>query len=137
MKKFAIIILLLMCTDVIAAWSKLEDAQVKGVTVYADIGKIHNKGISKVKMRHMLNFHSKDVANTGRAYQSVKAFVEYNCDEEHYRVLASSMHTGPMGTGKVVRFVSDAKYWEPVESNTLEETLWKLACDKRSITRHD
>ena len=137
MKKLTIIMLLFMCTNVMAAWSKLEDTHAAGVTVYADIGKIRNKGMPKVKMRHLINFQNKDITNSGHAYLSVKALVEYNCDEEHYRVLASSMHTGPMGTGEVVSFISDAKHWEPVESNTLEETLWKVACDKPSITRHD
>lgn len=137
MKKLAIVILLLMCTSVMAAWSKLEVTQIAGATVYADVGKIRNKGMSKVKMRHLISFQHKDKTSSGHAYQSVKALVEYNCDEEHYRVLASSMHTGIMGTGEIVSFVSDAKLWEPVESNTLEEVLWKVACDKPHITQHD
>ncbi|MGZ8984616.1 MAG: surface-adhesin E family protein [Methylotenera sp.] len=137
MKKITIIILSLMCTNVMAAWTKLETTHDARVTVYADIGKIRNKGTNRVKMRHLINFQNKDITSSGHAYQSVKALVEYNCEEEHYRVLASSMHTGTMGTGEVVNFISDAKHWEPVEYNTLEEMLWKVACDKQSITKHD
>ncbi|MGB7816855.1 MAG: surface-adhesin E family protein [Methylotenera sp.] len=138
MKKLTIIILSLVCTNVMAAWTKLESTHDARVTVYADIGKIRNRGMmSKVKMRHLLNFQNKEITSSGRAYQSRKELVEYDCDKEHYRVLASSQHTGIMGSGKVVSFTSYTKQWQPVETNTLEEKLWKVACDKQSITQHD
>jgi len=137
MKKLMLIMLSLLCTDVMAAWTELEGTPDAGVTVYADIGKIRNKGMSRVKMRHLLNFQNKEITGSGKTYLSRKELVEYNCDEEHYRVLAFSLHTGSMGSGKVVSFSSDTKQWQPVESITLEETLWKVACDKQNITQHD
>lgn len=118
-----IIMLSLLCTDVMAAWTKLESTHDAGVAVYADIGKIRNKGTNKVKMRHLLNFQNKEITSSGHAYQSRKELVEYDCDNEHYRVLASSQHTGIMGSGKVVSFSSYIKQWQPVETNTLEEIL--------------
>ncbi len=137
MKKLTILILSLICTNVMAAWTQLESTLDAKVAVYADIGKIKNKGMSKVKMRHLLNFQNKEIATSGRAYQSRKELVEYDCEEEHYRVIATSEHAGVMGSGKVVSFSSDTKQWQAVEFNTLEETLWKVACDKQSITNHD
>lgn len=129
--------MLLMCTDVMAAWTKLEDAHVDGITVYADVGKIRNKGKEKVKMQHIINFQNKETAASGHQYQSRKELVEYDCVEEHYRVLASSLYKDRMGHGKIVSFNSDARQWEPVEFNTLEETLWKIACDAPKISQHD
>lgn len=120
-----------------ATWTKLEDTHAVGITVYADTSKIRNKDVEKVKMRHLINFQNKVLSKTGRAYLSRKELVEYNCEEEHYRVISSSLHTGPMGSGKVVGYSSDAKQWEPVEFNTLEETLWKTACRKPKIMQHD
>lgn len=137
MKKLMIIMLSLLCTDAMAAWTKLDGTHDAGIAVYADIGKIRNKGMIKVKMRHLLNFQNQEINSSGHIYQSRKELVEYDCDKEHYRVLASSEHTSIMGTGKVVGFSSHIKQWQPVESNTLEETLWKVACDKPSITQHD
>lgn len=137
MKIIAILILSLMCTNVMAAWTKLENTRDATASVYADIGNIRNKGMSKVKMRHLISFHNKEMTNSGREYQSRKALVEYDCENEHYKVLASSQLSGSMGSGKVVDFTSLSKQWQPVEYDTLEEVLWKVACDKQSISKHD
>lgn len=137
MKKLTVIFLSLVCSNVMAAWTKLEDTHAVGITVYADTGKIRHKGADKVRMRHLVNFQNKVITSTGHAYLSRKELVEYNCEEEHYRVISSSLHSGSMGSGKVVGFSSDAKQWEPVEFNTLEETLWKVACSKPKIMQHD
>jgi hypothetical protein len=120
-----------------AAWTRLESNLDTKVAVYADIGKIRNKGMSKVKMQHLLNFQNKEITSSGRAYQSKKELAEYDCEEEHYRVIATSEYAGVMGSGKVVSFSNDTKQWQAVEFNTLEETLWKVACDKQSISNHD
>lgn len=137
MKKLSMLLLLLICTNVMAAWIELKDIHIDGITVYVDIGKIHNRGSNVAKMQHVINYKNKEISSNGVEYLSIKELVEYNCEEEHYRVLASSMHSEPMGEGKVVGFSSDAKHWEPVEFETLEESLWKVACDKSSITHHD
>lgn len=137
MEKLTIIMLLLLCTNAKAEWSKIEDTNTLGATIYADLGKIKNKGMSKVRMQHLINFHQKETDTFGRAYLSRKELVEYNCDEEHYRVLAFSLYTSNMGKGRVLNFSSDTKQWYPVELNTLEEALWKAACSKKHITQHD
>ncbi len=137
MKRITILILSLMCTNVMAAWTKLESTLDARAAVYADIGKIRNKGMSKVKMRHLINYHNKEKTSSGRVYQSRKELVEYDCDNEHYRILAASQYAGVMGSGKVVGFTSYSKQWQPVEYDTLEEMLWKVACDKQSISQHD
>ncbi|MDD2932596.1 MAG: hypothetical protein PHO76_01790 [Methylotenera sp.] len=137
MKKITIIMLLLMSTNVMAAWTKLESEHTPAVTVYVDIGKIRHVGVNNVRMQHLMNFKNEVKNSSGRAYLSSKELVEYNCNEEHYRVIASSLYVRRMGQGKVVSFSSDVKQWQPVEFNTLEESLWKAACGKPSISQHD
>lgn len=137
MKKLTIITLLLVCTNAMAELSEIAGTHTAGVTIYVDLGKIRNKGAEKVKMRHVIDYQNTEFDSDGHAYLSRKELVEYNCEEEHYRVLASSMHTGHMGKGKATGFTSDARQWQPVESETPEETLWKVACDKKEISQHD
>jgi len=42
----------LMCTNVMAEWTKLENTLDAKTVVYADIGKIRNKGMSKEKRKY-------------------------------------------------------------------------------------
>ena len=137
MKKITMLMLLLMCSNALAELSKIEGTHATGVTIYVDLGKIHHRGAEKVKMRHVIDYQNEETDSHGHKYLSRKELVEYHCAEEHFRVLASSMHTAHMGKGKVTGFVSDARQWQPVESNTPEETLWKMACDQKSLSQHD
>ena|GEM_PF-2853816 len=41
-----------MCTNVMAEWTKLENTLDAKTVVYADIGKIRNKGMSKEKRKY-------------------------------------------------------------------------------------
>jgi len=54
-----------MCTNVMAAWTKLENTLDAKAVVYADIGKIRNKGMSNVKMRHLNNYYNKEMTSSG------------------------------------------------------------------------
>jgi len=137
MKKITMLILLFICSNAVAELSKIEGMHAAGVSIYVDLNKIRNRGAEKVKMRHVIDYQNEETDSHGHKYLSRKELVEYNCEEEHFRVLASSMHTAHMGKGKATGFTSDAKQWQPVESGTPEESLWKVACDKKSITQHD
>lgn len=137
MKKITMLILLFMCNSAMAELSEVKGTHAKGVAIYVDLGKIRHRGAEKVKMRHVIDYQNEETDSHGHQYLSRKELVEYNCEEEHFRVLASSMHTAHMGKGKATGFISDARQWQPVESNTPEESLWKVACDKKSLTKHD
>lgn len=64
-------------------------------------------------------------------FLSMKAYVEYDCEEAQYRPRALSAHSGPMGTGGVVyTFNSDAQ-WSPVPPESNVEITWKFACKKK------
>ncbi|MGB2833720.1 MAG: surface-adhesin E family protein [Methylotenera sp.] len=137
MKKLTILILSLMCSNVMAAWTQLEDSHEVGITAYANKGKIRSVGLNKVTMSHLLDFKNKQKTSSGLTYQSIKQVVEYDCDEEHFRSHATAIFAGPMGSGKVVTSIGYSKQWQPIESNTLEATLWEAACNKQRVTKHD
>ena len=137
MKKITMLMLLFICSDAMAELSKIEGTHAPGVSIYVDLSKIRHRGAEKVKMRHVIDYQNEETDSHGHKYLSRKELVEYHCEEEHFRVLASSMHTAHMAKGKVTDFISDARQWQPVESGTPEETLWKVACDKKSLSQHD
>ena len=137
MKKITILVLLLMCTNVMAAWTQLEDSHESGIVAYADKGKIRNMGLNKVTMPLLLDFQNKERTSSGSLYQSIKELVEYDCYEEHYRVHATLVYTDVMGNGKVVSTSGFSKQWQPIESNTLEAALWETACNKQRVMKHD
>ena len=134
---FPVLILLFICNNALAELSKIESTHAAGVSIYVDLNKIRHRGAEKVKMRHVIDYQNEETDHHGHKYLSRKELVEYNCVEEHFRGLASSMHTAHMGKGKTTGFISDARQWQPVESGTPEESLWKVACNKKSITQHD
>ncbi|MDZ4140792.1 MAG: hypothetical protein U1C48_02175 [Methylotenera sp.] len=97
MKKLTILVLSLMSASVMAASTQLEDSHEAGIVAYADKGKIRTVGLNKVTMPHVLDFQNKEKTSSSLIYQSIKEVVEYNCDEEHYRVHATAMFAGSMG----------------------------------------
>ena len=137
MKKLLIIIFSLMCTSVMAAWTQLENRYEAGFVAYADKDKIRNIGLNKVTMPHLLDFQNKEKNSSELTYQSIKEIVEYDCDEEHYRVHATAMYTDSMGIGKIVTTSGYSQEWQPIESDTLEAALWETACNKPRVTKHD
>lgn len=137
MKKLTILVLSLMSTNVIAAWTQLENSHESGIVAYADKGKIRNIGLNKVIMPLLLDFQNKEKTSSGLKYQSIKQVVEYDCEEEHYRVHATATYPDTMGRGKIVTSSGYSKQWQPIESNTLEAALWATACNKQRIMKHD
>ncbi len=137
MKKITILVLSLMCTDVMAAWTQLENSHESGIVAYADKSKIRNIGLNKVTMPLLLDLQNREKTSTGLIFQSIKQFVEYDCEEEHYRVHATATYTGTMGHGKIVTSSGYSQQWQPIESNTLEATLWQTACNKQRVMKHD
>lgn len=137
MKKLTIIILSLLSTNVMAAWTQLEDSHEAGIVAYANKDKIRTVGFNKVTMPHLLDFKNKEKTSAGLAYQSIKQVLEYDCDEEHYRVHATAIYTDLMGKGRIVTSTGYDQQWQPIESNTLEAELWQTACNKQRVMKHD
>lgn len=137
MKKLTILVLSLMSANVMAAWTQLEDSHEAGIVAYADKGKIRNIGLNKVTMPLLLDFQNKEKTSSGLTYQSIKQVVEYDCDEEHYRVHATAIYKDAMGSGKIVSTLGYSQQWQPIEANTLEAVLWGTACNKPRVMKHD
>jgi hypothetical protein len=67
----------------------------------------------------------------GDSFLSSKSQHEYDCAEELDRLIAFIRLSGNMGSGTVVFSNSDEQQWEPVQPNSIGETLWTFACAKK------
>lgn len=121
------LLVLLSSGPAYAEWVQI-DTTDEGMSTYVDPTTIRRKG-DLVKMWHM--FDEKIADNfRGSTFLSIRAQNEYDCAEERSRRLASSYHSGNMGSGKVVA-TSDESKWASVAPRSVGQALWAFACDKQ------
>ena len=130
MKKILVLLLLMVSTNIFAEWTRVDSNDPAGITAYVDYGTIKRKG-NKVKMWGLFDFKTvQEVA--GKKYLSVMSRNEYDCEEETSRLLDFHYHSGNMRQGVAV--LSDTNIKDEPESispESIDETLFKIACDKK------
>jgi hypothetical protein len=122
-----IIFLFLSSAPAYAEW--VEVGITDEATVYADPDTIRRKG-DLVKMWYLHDFKTTQTI-LKKSYLSSRSQAEYDCTEDRHRALASTSFSGNMGSGKVRSSYSIKGKWEPVSPDTITQTLWKVACDKK------
>jgi surface-adhesin protein E len=100
-----------------------------GMTAYADPDTIRRKG-EMVKMWSLFDFQIMQYVE-GIPSLSKKGHSEYDCAEERLRLLALEEYSGNLGKGKVVYSDAIEQPWKPVVPRSVDQALWKLACDKK------
>jgi hypothetical protein len=127
---FLIILLVLCSAPAYAEWV-LVDKGKNGVTVYVNPDTIRRK-VEMVTMWVLFDFNMANTIGDNQSYLSLKEKIEYDCDGERGRILTLTHFSDHMGTGKVVYIDADehkAK-WQPVQPDSFNHTLWKVACGK-------
>lgn len=125
-----ITLLVLSSGPAYAEWVAIDSSDVRGgFTTYADPDTVRRKG-NLVKMWTLRDFKTRQ-NNGGSSYLSTKALDEYDCTEEQYRKLAFYMYPGQMGASETDYMSTDPGKWTPVVPNSVGETMWKVACDKK------
>jgi hypothetical protein len=131
MKKLLLTILLaLISTNAIAAWSLLELGQdEKGAfSVSFDKASIKQSGKNK-KIWILYNYGEKPLDEiVGEKYLSVKTLYEVNCKEQKIREVNSIYYTAPLGSGLLF---ADRKYnleFSDVSPSSIAEVITKQAC---------
>jgi surface-adhesin protein E len=128
MKRLLLIILLVLSSGpAYAEWVSLGESG-SGTTVYVAPDTIRRKG-DLVKMWVLYDFKSVQTV-AGTSHLSSKVQDEFDCAEELSRTLALTEFSGNMGTGKVVFSHAGIREWQPVEPDSVEKVLWKVACGK-------
>jgi hypothetical protein len=118
-------VLLLLCAAPAWAGWKAVDENAAGIT-YADTAAIEHAG-DTARMWSLLDYASfQRMVEVG--YFSQKTQTEFDCAQRRSRVLALSLRDGHMGEGKAIYADDTAHEWEAVETGSVTEKLWKIAC---------
>jgi len=83
-----------------------------------------------VKMEVLFDFKTIQT-KAGASYLSAKAQMEYDCAEQRFEGLAVMYFSGNMGNGQLLDRSSGKGKRLRVSPDSLDQALWKLACDKK------
>jgi len=111
-----------------ADWMSLGTSD-SGTTVYADLATLRREG-DLVKMLVLFDFKTTQT-KADVSFLSAKAQMEYDCAEQRYEGLAVTYFSGNMGNGQLVDRSSGKGKRLRVSPDSLDQALWKLACDKK------
>ncbi len=112
-----------------SGWVESSASNGGSLKTYVNSVTIHKAG-DKVKMWSMYDYWKVHV-NDGRCVMSVKSQVEYDCKEGQVRTISFVSYSKNMGDGDVVYNQSSPTEWEPFVPDTVGESMWKFACEKR------
>ena len=118
-----------MSTNVMAEWTALKwTHEDGGLTLYVDYTTVRKKD-NIVKMLSLVDF---EVTEKGEVdLFSSRAQNEYDCKEKKIRQLFYALYSDSMGKGKMEHSNSEHLKWLPVRPGSMEEAMWKVACDKK------
>jgi hypothetical protein len=112
---------------VMAEWQEVERSEIQ--VTYADTAAIRT-GWAKKQMALLSDYNSPGKYD-GKEFLSVLSQNEYNCKDKQSQMLSYELHAGHMGKGEVIYSNSSSSKWKAVSTGSLEETLLKMACDKK------
>ena len=118
-----------MSTNVMAEWTALKwTHEDGGLTLYVDYTTIRKKD-NIIKMLSLVDF---EVTEKGEVdLFSSRAQNEYDCKEKKIRQLFYALYSDSMGKGKMEHSNSEHLKWLPVRPRSMEEAMWKVACDQK------
>jgi hypothetical protein len=127
-----ITLLVLSSGPVYAEWVSVGGNIEEGLTpytVYVDLDTIRRNG-DVVKLWALMDFRTIQT-EPSPSHLSVKSQREFNCTDEHVRLLTLTAFSGNMGNGNAVYSYSDPKdQGIAVEPDSVAQRLWKFACGK-------
>ena len=129
MKKLLVLLLLMVSTSVLAEWTTVGGGT--DLISYIDFGTIKRKD-NKVKMWSLIDLKTVHEFSGGERYLSGMMRSEYDCEEETMRMLDVYYYSENMREGEVV--VSNTNITNEATSvrpDSIEETFFKIACDKK------
>ena len=99
-------------------------------TVFVDPDTIRREG-HLVTMWQLIDFKTMQGGRSPTRFSSTKIEKEFDCADKRLRVLALTDFWGNMGTGEAAGAAIDGGHWIPVEPESLNHALWKVACNKQ------
>lgn len=93
-------------------------------------------GPNMIKLWHIVDFATTQNFE-GKAYRSIKANYEYDCEHLRYRRLILLLHSEPMGNGMTIYWTHgmwslthDPSIWIQPDKNSIDAALASAACEK-------
>lgn len=118
----------------VAEWDYVGETETKEATVYVDYATIRKKG-NMVKMWFMFDYKHEQ-GPQGFKFLSTRKQGEFDCDEELFRNLFGSVHSGNMGDGQILHIENNPSLgWQPVAPESVVKVLWVLACGEPFLTQ--
>jgi hypothetical protein len=106
------------------AWGKwLNVGESDRITFYADPSSAKKNGHLR-RFLELMDLKERDLDGE----LSLRALVEYDCNEGRARTLSMSAYTGPMGTGMTLFNISDPGDWSTPLPGTTGDTLLRSVC---------
>jgi hypothetical protein len=99
-------------------------------TVYVDPDTIRREG-HLVTMEQLIDFKTMQGGRSPTRFSSTKIQKEFDCADKRLRMLALTDFWGNMGTGEAAGAAIGGGHWIPVEPESLNYALWKVACNKQ------
>ena len=125
-----LITFLLLSTEILhAEWELVSGDDSSKLTVYVDRDTIRRQG-NLVKMWQLYDYKTVQTV-AGDSLLSFQRHNEYNCTEPRTRMLAYTWFSSNMGRGRVVYKTAEEQPWEQIIPRSIEQTLWRVACDKQ------
>jgi hypothetical protein len=124
MRRLLIVLFSLLAVSARAGWQAVDESAL-GKT-YADPATIVRNGDGG-QMWWLLDYASfQRMVEVG--YFSQKSHSEFDCGQRRARTLETSLRAEHMGEGKAVYSDDSPHDWEPVDTGSVTEKLWKLVC---------
>jgi hypothetical protein len=119
------------CISANADWIKLNQNKAMDTAYFIDLANIRGNK-DKVRMWTLTDYSNIQVTKKIN-YQSIKSFVEINCQSNNMRILAYSLYEQPMGKGKVVFSKGRPFEWEAVKPSTINGLFLNMGCSQIKI----
>ena len=116
------------CISANAGWIKLNQNQAMDTAYFIDLENIRG-GAEKVRIWTLTDYTNIQVTKKIN-YQSIKSFVEINCQSKKMRILAYSLYEQPMANGNVVFSKGRPFEWEDVKPSTVNGLFLNVSCSR-------
>lgn len=128
MYRFCLVVALLVFSNTVRAeWLEVEHSEIQ--TTYADT-KVERTSSTKAKIL-LLSDYKNAVTYDDRTFLSVLSQNEFNCKDAQWQMLSYALYAGHKGTGDVIYSNATPTKLKAVMTDTLDETLMKMACAKK------
>ncbi|MDC0931836.1 hypothetical protein OAR80_03715 [Methylophilaceae bacterium] len=131
MKILLFSLLSFFCILAHADWIKLNQNQAMDTAYFIDLKNIKGN-TEKVRIWTLTDYTNIQVTKKIN-YQSIKSFVEINCQSKKMRILAYSLYEKPMAMGKMVFSKGRPFEWEEVKPSTVNGLFLNVSCSQIEI----